>query len=74
MYKNIDFPCVNLKKRLFENPILKSRCIQMEKDIFNFINLIRQNPSQLITYLKNKQQENKNIYEIEQTIHLLIIY
>ncbi len=71
MYKNIEFPCVNLKKRLFENPILKSRCIQMEKDIFNFINLIRQNPSQLITYLKNKQQENKNIYEIEQTIHFV---
>ena len=71
MYKNVEFPCVNLKKRLFESPILKSRCIQMEKDIFNFINLIRQEPSQLITYIKNNQQENSNIYETEQIINFV---
>ena len=71
MYKNIEFPCVNLKKKLFNNSIIKSRCSQMEKDIFNFFNQIRQEPSQLITYLINKQQRNNKSYEIEQIINYI---
>ena len=71
MYKNIEFPCVNLKKKLFNNSIIKSRCSQMEKDIFNFFNQIRQEPFQLITYLINKQQRNNKSYEIEQIINYI---
>ena len=72
MYKNIDIYHINLKKKFFVNSPRQTLCYQMELDIYNFINMIRQNPSELIKYLKNPEIKN-NIeeYELNQLINYI---
>ena len=60
MYKIVESPYINLKKNFFVLSTPKSLCDQLEQDIFNFINLIRQKPSKLIKYLTNNQIFNNN--------------
>ena len=72
MYKYIEPPCINLKKNFFINKMSEPQCEQMEQDIFNFINLIRQKPSKLIQYIKNSQiKTNTDQYEINQLINYI---
>ena len=72
MYKYIESPYINLKKNFFINKLSPSHCEQMEEDIFNFINLIRQKPSKLIPYIKNSQiKNNTDEYEINQLINYI---
>ena len=72
MYKIIDFPHINPKKNFYVRATKQSLCSQMEHDIYNFINLIRQHPFKLIKYLKNAEIKN-NIgeYELNQLINFI---
>ena len=72
MYKYIESPYINLKKNFIVNKLSPHHCEQMEEDIFNFINLIRQKPSKLIPYIKNSQiKNNTDEYEINQLINYI---
>ena len=64
MYKISEFRQINLKKNFFFNSANNSTCSQLEHDIYDFINLIRQNPIKLMKYLKNAEIIN-NIDENE---------
>ena len=65
MYKIGESPFINLKKNFLVLSSPKSLCTQLERDIFNFINLIRQKPSKLLKYLPN------NDFELEQLINFI---
>ena len=39
-----------IKNRKVNYRSMKTQCIQLEKNIFNFINAIRQEPSQIFSY------------------------
>ena len=72
MYKIIDSPCINLKQNFNPYPISQFINTQMEQDIFNFINLIRQNPSKLNPYLRNIQiLNNIDNEEIDNLINFV---
>ena len=72
MHKIIESPPINLKKNIFTFTSPKTLCIQMEQDIFNFINRIRKNPPKLIQYLTNHLNINNNDdFEIEQVINFV---
>ena len=69
MYKIIESPSVNTKQNFLSFSSAKSLCNQLEQDIFNIINNIRQKPSILIPYLTINQTNNKDNFEIEQVIN-----
>ena len=72
MYKISDFSNINLKKNIFFNSTNNSICSQLEHDIYNFINLIRQNPIKLIKYLKNTEIKNTmDENELNQLINFI---
>ena len=58
MYNYNNSPYINNKKRINKYNTSKTRCIQLEKDIFNFINLIRQDPYK---YIEIYSQESQSI-------------
>ena len=72
MYKIVESPFINLKKNFFLISTPKSLCDQLEQDIFNFINLIRQKPSKLIKYLTNNPIfNNSDDFDSEELINFI---
>ena len=53
-------PYFRIKNRKVNYRSMKTQCIQLEKNIFNFINAIRQEPSQIFSYFEKAQNPNYN--------------
>ena len=71
MYNFSNSPYINIKKRDNKYNPLKIQCIQLEKDIFNFINLIRREPYKYIEFFQKNNNYNDNSGETEQIINYI---
>ena len=74
MHSYNNSPYINNKKRINKYSTSKTRCIQLEKDIFNFINLIRGDPHKYIEILSQESQslsKYNDSFETEQIISFL---
>ena len=71
MYKIDEFPNINPKKNYFILSSPTSICAQMEKDLYNLINLIRQNPSEILKYLSNNKNADLETEHLINYIHNL---
>ena len=68
---------LKIKKRNSNYTRRKLQCINLEKEIFNFINLIRREPSKIIEYFQKAKEspnynENFETYQIFNFINILI--
>ena len=72
MYKYNSSSFFNIKKRKLNYSLKKLKCIQLEKEIFSFINQIRRDPSKIIEMLKDVQK-NPN-YNINFETHQIFSY
>ena len=68
MYKFKSSPYFKTIRKVENYTSLKMQCINLEKDLFNFINLIRKEPNKLIEHFENAQKNpNYNInFETQQ--------
>ena len=67
-------PYFRIKNRKVNYRSMKTQCIQLEKNIFNFINTIRQEPSQIFSYFEKAQNPNyNNSFEIQQIFEYINI-
>ena len=68
MYKFKSSPYFKTIRKVDNYTSLKMQCINLEKDLFNFINLIRKEPNKLIEHFENAQKNpNYNInFETQQ--------
>ena len=72
MYKIVESPFINLKINFCLISTPKSLCVDLDQDIFNFINLIRQKPSKLIKYLTNNPIfNNSDDFDSEELINFI---
>ena len=73
MYKFKSSPYLNIKKKVVNYTSLKFQCINLEKDLFNFINLIRREPSKIIENFKEVQQDPNynNNFETQQIFNFI---
>lgn len=67
-------PYFRIKNRKVNYRSMKTQCIQLEKNIFNFINSIRQEPSQIFSYFEKAQNPNyNNSFETQQIFEYINI-
>ena len=67
-------PYFRIKNRKVNYRSMKTQCIHLEKNIFNFINAIRQEPSQIFTYYEKAQNPNyNNNFETQQIFEYINI-
>ena len=73
MYKFKSSPYLNIKKKVANYTSLKFQCINLEKDLLNFINLIRREPSKIIEFFKKVQQDPNynNNFETQQIFNFI---
>ena len=73
MYKFKSSPYLNVKKQLANYTSLKFQCINLEKNLLNFINLIRREPSKIIEYFQEVQQDSNynNNFETQQIFNFI---
>ena len=75
MYKYNSSPYINFKSKVTNYTSKKSQCIKLEKDIFNYINLVRQNPCKIIDFFQNMPidpDNNNNNYETQQIFNFIL--
>ena len=73
MFSNKSSPYLKIRKRVSNYTSKKTKCIQLERDIYNFINLIRKEPSKIIEYFQEAQKEpnyNTN-FETQQIFNFI---
>ena len=73
MYKFKSSPYLNIKKKVENYTSLKFQCINLEKELLNFINLIRREPSKIIEYFQEVQQDPNynNNFETQQIFNFI---
>ena len=71
MYNFSNSPYKSIKKRVNKYNPRKIQCIQLEKDIFNFINLIRREPYKYIEFFQKANNYNDNSTETEQIFNYI---
>ena len=71
MYNFSNSPYKSIKKRVNKYNPRKIQCIQLEKDIFNFINLIRREPYKYIEFFQKTNNYNDNSTETEQIFNYI---
>ena len=67
-------PYFRIKNRKVNYRSMKTQCIQLEKSIFNCINTIRRDPSQIFSYFEKAQNSNyNNSFETQQIFEYINI-
>ena len=73
MFTNNSSPYLKIKKRVSNYTSKKTKCIQLERNIYNFINLIRKEPAKIIEYFQEAQKKpnyNTN-FETQQIFNFI---
>ena len=74
MNKNKGSSFFNIKRKYRKYTTMKSQCIKLEKDLINYINLVRQEPYKIIDFFQNMpiESNNNNNYEIQQIFNFIL--
>ena len=65
---------LNIKRKFRNYASMKTQCIKLEKDLFNYINLVRQDPYKIIDFFQNMpiDSNNNNNYETQQIFNFIL--